>query len=935
MQPRVIAVLVAQNGAQYLPRTLAALATQTRRPDALIAVDAGSTDGTRELLAAANPAELVSAPRHKGFGAAIARALSLGEPHDNEWLWLLGHDNAPEPNTLAALLGAVEVAPSVAIAGPKQMRWDEPDVIAGFGETLTRFGRSLSVIHDELDQAQHDTASDFLGVAEGGMLVRRSVFAALGGFDRSLTSADAALDFSIRARLAGHRVIGVPSARVASVGPAELFGRRSLSPAAQNQVRRFAQLHRRLVYAAGAAVPLHWLGLLPIALGRSFMHVLTKQPTLIAGEFGAALGAVFDGRVWEARANLARTRKLGWAAIGELRMPGAEVRERQAQERAAVLHTAPTSRVGPGFFVGGGAWVVLVAAIVGFVAFGHFSDAQALTGGGLVPLSSTVGELWSHVGYGWHDVGAGFTGAADPFSYVLAVLGSLTFWSPSTSVVIVYLAALPLAALGAWYCAARFSARAWAPAVAAVAWTAAPPFISALNEGRLGVVLTHILLPVLVLAAVNAARSWSMAAVAALLFAVVAACTPVLVPALLLVLVVWILARPTSAHRLAGIPIPAAVLFAPLIVQQLGRVNPLGLIAEPGVPVLSQESTGWQLALGSSDLGLNGWSAALDAAGAPAGVAPVVAIVALAPFLVLALLALFVPGTARSVPALLIALLGFVTAVIGTHLQVTILGAETTGVWPGAGLSLYWLGLTGAAIVAVEALGRASALPAFLAAIGLVVIGIPAFTSAASGTSAVEASNGRLLPAFVSAEAASRGNLGTLQLTAQSDGVAAAVHRGQGTTLDEQSTLAATDTRLDRADRRLGVLAGNISSRSGFDVASELDALQIGFVLVPDASDGAVGMRHRLVDALDGNRSLIPIGNTADGYLWHYDVGAGTPPRGPSAIGTPLGIGILAVQALVVLMTVLLAIPTTRRARLRAPGATRRLGQTEAEPDDD
>src|SRR5690606_25036902 len=116
---------------------------------------------------------------------------------------------------------------------------------------------------DELDQAQYDVQSDFLAVAAGGMLVRRSVWTALGGFDPGLPSVDAALDFSVRARLAGHRVVGVPSARVATAGPPELFGKRSLSAGAQNRIRRSAQLHRRLAWAPSLAVPLHWLTLVP------------------------------------------------------------------------------------------------------------------------------------------------------------------------------------------------------------------------------------------------------------------------------------------------------------------------------------------------------------------------------------------------------------------------------------------------------------------------------------------------------------------------------------------------------------------------------------------------------------------------------------------------------------------------------------------------
>ncbi|MCU1546928.1 MAG: hypothetical protein JWP30_2028, partial [Homoserinimonas sp.] len=60
MRQRVTVVLVARNGADYLDRTLAAIARQTRQPDEVIAVDAGSTDRTSELLAAAAPAKLVS-----------------------------------------------------------------------------------------------------------------------------------------------------------------------------------------------------------------------------------------------------------------------------------------------------------------------------------------------------------------------------------------------------------------------------------------------------------------------------------------------------------------------------------------------------------------------------------------------------------------------------------------------------------------------------------------------------------------------------------------------------------------------------------------------------------------------------------------------------------------------------------------------------------
>lgn len=925
MQPRVTVVLVARNGAAYLPRTLAAIAAQTRRPDRVVPVDAASNDRSGDLLVAALPGQLITTPGRRGFGAAVAHMLPLVPPLDGaEWLWLLGHDNAPSPGALSALLGAVEVAPSVAIAGPKLMQWDDPAVIATFGETLTPYGRAVPVVADELDQAQHDIQSDLLAVSAGGMLVRRDVFMQLGGFDPGLPSADAGLDFSIRARLAGHRVIGVPAARVSSAGPAELFGRRSVSVGAQARIRRTAQLHRRLVYAPPLAVPLHWLTLLPLAIVRALVQLIAKRPGAVGGELAAAFAAAFDGSVPSARRRLRRHRVLGWASIGALRMPWAEVRERRASDRAASL-PAVEPRTTPGFFGAGGAWVVLLALLAGVLGFGRFINAPAIIGGAVAPLSASIGELWSHVGTAWRDVGVGVFGPGDPFTAVLAGLGSLTFWSPSLSIVLLWILAMPLSALTAWWCAARLSTRGWAPGLAAVAWAVAPPLLAGLTDGRPGAVLAHILLPALVLAMLGAARSWTASAVGALLFAAIAAAAPVLVPALVVMVVAWMLARPRGAVRIAGLLVPAAALFAPLVIEQASRGGLLALLADPGVPAATTPSTAWQLALGAPEVGLSGWESFASTLALPPGGAVLVVVVLLAPLAILALLALFLPGSGRTIPAMLVALLGFVTAVAATHIAVTLLGSTTTTIWAGSALSLYWLGLVGASVACLEALGRAAGLPTLVTAVALVALAVPLLVSAATGAPTVRESPVRMLPAFVSAEAVTDPTLGTLELTAQADGgLAATLHRGTGTTLDEQSTAAATDAAIGEPQERLAVLAGNLASRSGFDVASELDSLHVAFILLPPpAVAEAEAVHQRAREALDGNRLLTSIGDTASGFLWYYEaISDGPAPSGPGNTETPMSLAVLIAQGVIVGLTVLLAIPTSRRRRVRAARVT-------------
>ncbi|MCU1638852.1 MAG: glycosyltransferase family 2 protein [Microbacteriaceae bacterium] len=941
MQQRVTAILVARSGAEYLERTLAALDAQTRRPELLIAVDAGSGDLSGQLLAASVADRLVAARDKSTFGQAVALAVEAAPlaGTDNEWLWLLAHDNAPEPEALAQLLAAVEIAPSVSVAGPKLMRWSQSDVIAEFGESMTVFGRSLRLVEGELDQAQHDVQNDALAVAAGGMLVRRSVWTMLGGFDPGLPSIDAALDFSVRARLAGHRVIVVPGARIASAGGPEHFGRPSLRETRRTRITRAAQLHRRLVYSPPLALPLHWLSLVPLAIIRSLLHLLAKRPGAIGPEFAAAFRTAFGGlSVARARRNLRRTKRLSWQAIAPLRVSWHQAAEQRAHRNDQPFDaTASDVHERVGFVGGGGIWAVVAVGLIGLIAFGGLLGSSALTGGGLLPLSADLGSLWEKVGYGWRGIGAGFVGAADPFAHVLAVLGSMTFWQPSVSIVVFYFLALPVAALGAWYCARRIGSHAWSPALAAVLWAVAPPLLESLNGGHLGATIAHVALPWLVLLALNGKRSWAAAAGAALAFAGVAASAPVLVPALLVLWAAWLVASPRGAHRLLAIPLPAAALFAPLVFDQIGRGNLLALIADPGVPTAGATASGIQLVLGAPEGGSNGWTLLLERLTLPSAAGPFVVAALLLPLAALALIGLFLRGNARAIPALAVALLGYVTAVLASRIDVSSIGAEPVGVWAGSGISLFWLGLISAALVALSSIGRAANGSAVLVGVASVLVSIPLISAGLLGASDVRPAPERLLPAFVDAEAEARPDVGTLFLTPQTqDAIEVDLQRGRGTGLDDQSTLDATATTLNQSDAQLATLAGNLASRGGYDSARDLDELAIGFVVLVEArGEEADAMFTRAREALDGNPLFVPVGETTSGLLWRYVQGDDSPaPSGPGNTDTVYGAVILAVQGLIVGLTVLLAIPTTRPRR-HSPAGSGEPAKTFDEESDD
>jgi len=920
MQPRVTAILVVRNGEPWLDRTLRALAEQTRAPDDLILVDCASTDASAGLLSAVASARYLRSanlPIADAIGLGLAQApppASRGQTTD--WIWLLTADTAPERDALERLLAAVEVAPSVAIAGPKVVSADDRALIHSYGQSLTRFGGTVELVEDELDQAQHDQDGDVLGVASSGMLVQRAVWQRLGGFDRGLASVDAGLDLSIRARLAGFRVIRVAGARISrGLRPEDQGRRRPLSARGRTRVARTAQLHRRMVYAPAGALLIHWLSLVPLAVLRSIGELLGKRPGAIGGEFAAAFRVAFDGTVPPARARLRREKRLGWAAIAPLRIPADQVRQLRAAASDRAAGDGEPDLVRAPFFGGGGAAVTLIAAVVGVGLFWRLLGASAIAGGALLPLSGDIGALWSHVAWGARSVGYGLVGPSDPFVVVVALLGSLTPWNPSLSLVLLWLTALPLAALGAWWCATRFTERRWPPVLAALLWMLAPPLLAALSAGRPSAVLVHLLLPWLVLAGIEGARSWSASAAAALLFAAATACAPVLAPALLVAVVAWAFARPRGFVRVIGIPIPAIALFAPLVVAQVLRGSPLGLLADPGASVAFPGASGWHLLLGLPSAADDGWAALAAALGLPAGLGVLAPALLLAPLAAIALLAIFLPGSRRAIPAMIVALLGLITAVASAHLAVASSGAELVTPWPGTGLSLYWLGLIGAAVIALDALGSARAVVGIAVLVTAVAAVAPLLLAPPLGTSAVAKSDARLLPALITAEAAAHPSVGTLVLDPQQDGsVAAVVDRGAGTTLDETSTLWTTRSSVDDSARTLAVLAGNLSSRSGFDAVPALAAFRVEFVLLPTADGGAVAVRQRLAESLDAAPALTPVSDTPVGTFWRVQSYAGAP--SPGTVFTRPAIGILIGQGLVVALALLLAIPTARRRRV-------------------
>ncbi|MEV8250836.1 glycosyltransferase [Microbacterium sp. NPDC076768] len=935
MPARVHAIIVARNGSSsraQLLRTLEALRSQSAPPAAVTLVICGDATSARESESVATTVEGIIETKSS---TSFAEAVELARPRVQQGsaIWLLAQDTAPHPLALERLRGTLERSPSAAIVAPKLISSDNEREIVSLGVTMTTLGRSVELAAGELDQGQHDRSDDALGSDIRGILIRGEVRDALRP-DPALAGADEGLDLGVRARLGGGRVVLAPNARVtvAPDGPAALPHGRTR----RAFVTRLAQLHRRLAYAPAPAVALHWLSLLPLALWRSITDLIAKRPEAVLPEWGAAITAMFRvGAVARSRSRIRAFRSSTWASITPLRITSTELRRRLDDGHGSEGGAVSELR----FFSGGGAWAVLAALVVSVASFTSLLAWTALGGGGLLPLRQTVAALWSDAAWGMRGVAVDLVGPADPFAAVVAVLGTLWPAGPSFSLVLLWLLALPLAVLGGWFAATRVTDREGLRIFAGVAWALAPTFLIALVDGRPAAVLVHLLLPWLFHTAVVAHRSWGAAGSASLVLAAVIACAPSLAPALVLL---WVVAlgivlaagRFRGAGRVLWLLIPTAALFAPLIFWQVSQGTPLALLGDPGLiwagPQAAADTAGrFALATGFPTEGFAGWTTFL-----PESFVPWVPVLC-APLALLALGAAVAPRWRAGIVLLLVALVGLATAFAAVGVTVSFAQGTPVAIWPGAGLSLAWLGVVGAALVTLDTaitLPRLRVVAAVAAAATLVVCAVPALTAMHAGRSVLTNGPESTLPAYVAAQAAGDLSIATLILTPQNDGALAVdVARGASETLGSRSTMVSTAVEPQGSD--ISTLAVDLLSAREFDAPGELAANGISYVLiaeVPDEEDKARALRTTAVASIDQRAGLVHAGTTDRGVLWRLDTEVEAPLSLTAAEQSTARL-VMTVQLLAVFAALLLSIPT-RASRRAARAQSRIVGRVPEEP---
>ncbi|GAA1312775.1 glycosyltransferase family 2 protein [Saccharothrix xinjiangensis] len=146
--------------------------------------------------------------------------------------------------------------------------------------------------------------------------------------------------------------------------------------------------------------------------------------------------------------------------------------------------------------------------VLGLAVFGVLANASRigldLAGGRLLPVGD-LAETWSAYLASWHPVAGGTTAPAPAALAVLGALGA-PLGSPAALVAVLFVGDAPLAGLFAYVATRRLPVRRPVRALVAAGYALLPAATSAVSQGRLDVVVVHVLLPLVAAGVVSVLR---------------------------------------------------------------------------------------------------------------------------------------------------------------------------------------------------------------------------------------------------------------------------------------------------------------------------------------------------------------------------------------------------------------------------------------------
>ncbi len=204
-------IIVNYNGGSLLANCIDSVRKHTTNHH-IILVDNDSRDKSLSLVEPGPDLQILKLPFNVGF----ARANNIGiRASSLRYVVLLNSDTVVTPQWLEKLIATADQSPDIGVVTPKLLRPGSPPIIDSTGH-LYQYQTGLAVDRgsEDPDSGQYDRFTELPSCCFACALVKREVFERVGLLDEKMFLYFEDVDFGIRARIAGWRVVYCPESLV-------------------------------------------------------------------------------------------------------------------------------------------------------------------------------------------------------------------------------------------------------------------------------------------------------------------------------------------------------------------------------------------------------------------------------------------------------------------------------------------------------------------------------------------------------------------------------------------------------------------------------------------------------------------------------------------------------------------------------------------------
>jgi GT2 family glycosyltransferase len=209
-QPKVSIVFLGYNRAHMLPKCIKTLKEQDYENIEIIYVDDASIDNSVDVAESYGISKIIRLPKNKGFGPPNNEGVKIAE---GDFVFFVHDDMYFEKSCVSELVKEITNDEDIFAVDPLQYDWEGSSVTHG----AQKIKKSGIINWFPFVSVNYITTSEKIEIpwgCAGSLMVRRTMFNALGGFDNTFFLDCEDTDLCVRAWMRGWKTVYVPSAKL-------------------------------------------------------------------------------------------------------------------------------------------------------------------------------------------------------------------------------------------------------------------------------------------------------------------------------------------------------------------------------------------------------------------------------------------------------------------------------------------------------------------------------------------------------------------------------------------------------------------------------------------------------------------------------------------------------------------------------------------------